>query len=221
METLTNEVLNEYQNLIYSIAHQFGSPFLLEDLFQVGWIGLNNAYNNYDASYGTKFSTYAYPYIVGEMKKFMRENHGMKVSREITKLTLKIEKASILLSQRLMREPTFQELADFLDVPEFVIGEAIHSKEAIRSIDEPIKEDGKVITLHDTIGAKERVDLNTLIALREEISKLDPLERSLIRERYTKDQTQSETANVLGMSQVQVSRKEQKVLVKLKDKLAA
>jgi len=221
MEAEKNAVLNEHQNLIYSIAHQFGSPFLLEDLFQVGWIGLNNAYNNYDASFGTKFSTYAYPYIVGEMKKFMRENHGMKVSREITKLTLKIEKASILLSQRLMREPTFQELADFLEVPEFVISEAIHSKETIRSIDEPIKEDGKIITLHDTVGQVERVDLNTLIALREEVSKLDPLERSLICERYMKDQTQSETASILGMSQVQVSRKEQKVLVKLKDKLAA
>lgn len=113
MEAEKNAVLNEHQNLIYSIAHQFGSPYLLEDLFQVGWIGLNNAYNNYDASYGTKFSTYAYPYIVGEMRKFMRENQGMKVSREITKLNLKIEKASILLSQRLMREPTFQELAAF------------------------------------------------------------------------------------------------------------
>ena len=135
MEAEKNAVLNEHQNLIYSIAHQFGSPFLLEDLFQVGWIGLNNAYNNYDASFGTKFSTYAYPYIVGEMRKFMRENHGMKVSREITKLTLKIEKANILLSQRLMREPTFQELADFLEVPEFVISEAIRSKETIRSID--------------------------------------------------------------------------------------
>lgn len=221
METTKNAVLNEYQNLIYSIAHQFGSPFLLEDLFQVGWIGLNNAYNNYDASYGTKFSTYAYPYIVGEMRKFMRENQGIKISREITKLNLKIEKASILLSQRLMREPSFQELADFLEIPEFVISEAVHSKDAIRSIDEPIKEDGKVMTLHDTVAKKENVDLNTLIALREEISKLDPLEQSLISERYIKDHTQSETASVLGMSQVGVSRKEQKVLMKLKDKLAA
>lgn len=221
MPTEINTLIMEHQNLIYSVAHNFGSPAIMEDLFQVGCIGVMNAYKNYDPSFQVKFSTYAYPYIVGEMKKFIRENRGMKVSRELLKLQLKVEKASILLSQRLMREPTYQELSDFLEIPEYVISEAVHSKEAMKSIDEPICEDGKVITLHDTIGQVEAMDLNTLIALRDEISRLDPEERMLIEKRYMEDQTQTEIANVLGISQVQVSRKEQKVLVKLKDKLVA
>lgn len=221
MSTDINTIIMENQNLIYSVAHHFGYPTLMEDLFQVGCIGIMNAYQNYDSSYGVKFSTYAYPYIAGEMKRFLRQNKGIKVSRELTTLQLKIEKANILLSQRLMREPKPDELAQFLEVPEYVISEAIVSKETIKSIDEPICEDGKVVTLHDTIAQLEQVDLNTLIALREEISKLTPIEKTLIEKRYMEDQTQTEIANILGMSQVQVSRKEQKVLVKLKDKLAA
>lgn len=221
MPSELNTLIMENQNLIYAIAHNFGNPTMLEDLFQVGCIGLMNAYKNYDPTYQVKFSTYAYPYIVGEMKKLIRENRGIKVSRELTKIQLKVEKASILLSQRFMREPTFRELAEFLEIPEYIISEALHSKEAIKSIDEPICEDGKVLTLHDTIANIETMDINTLIALKEEISRLTPEERTLIEKRYLEDQTQTETARVLKMSQVQVSRKEQKVLIKLKDKLAA
>lgn len=221
MQTEIEQIIHENRNLIYSVASQFREPALMEDLFQVGCIGMINAYKNYDACYGTKFSTYAYSYIIGEMKKFMRENKGIKISRELTKMQLKIEKTSILLSQRLMREPTSYELASFLEIPEYMVSEAIHSKERIKSIDEPICEGNKVMTLHDIKANIELVDLNTLIALREEISKLDPEEKTLIQKRYMEDQTQMQTANVLGMSQVQVSRKEQKVLTKLKDKLVA
>lgn len=216
-----NNIIMQNKNLIYSVAHNFGTTEIMEDLFQVGCIGVINAYKNYNPCYNVKFSTYAFPYIVGEMKKFVRENNGMKISREIIKLQLKIEKASILLSQKLMREPSFTELSDFLGIPEYIISEAIHSKDTIKSIDEPICDAGKELTLHDTIGKDEHVDLNTLIALRDEISRLLPEERMIIQKRYLEDQTQTETANSLGISQVQVSRKEQKVLIKLKDKLVA
>ena len=215
------DLIKENQNLIYSIASSFGRRELFEDLFQVGCIGIMNAYKNYDPSYGVKFSTYAYSYITGEMKKFLRENRGIKVSRELTKLELKIEKVSILLSQRLMREATASEIAEFLDIPEYVVSEAIHSKDTIKSIDDSVCDNGKEMSLHDIIGNKKTVDINTLIALRDEISKITPEEKLLIEKRYMEDQTQSEIASILGMSQVQVSRKEQKVLVKLKDKLAA
>lgn len=214
-------LIEENQNLIYSIAHSFGRKESMEDLFQVGCIGIINAYKNYDPSYGVKFSTYAYSYIVGEMKKFLREDRGIKVSRELTKLELKIEKVSILLSQRLMREPTASEIADFLEIPEYIVSDAIHSKDRIKSIDESICEDGREMSLHDVIENKKTVDINTLIALRDEIAKLSSEEQLLIEKRYMEDQTQTEIASILGMSQVQVSRKEQKVLVKLKDKLVA
>lgn len=219
MQTELYTAIMENKKLIYSVAHQFKRPDLMEDLFQVGCIGIINAIKNYNPSYQVKFSTYAYPYIEGEMKKFLRENRSIKISREMNSLQLKIEKASILLSQRLMREPTYHELAQFLEIPDYMVSEAIHSKDTLKSIDEPICEDGKIITLHDTIGNTLSMDLNTLIALREEISALDPVERTLIEKRYMEDRTQSEIAKALGMSQVQVSRKEQKVLVKLKDKL--
>lgn len=214
-------VIMENQNLIYSVAHQLGYPAIIEDLFQVGCIGIMKAYDNYNPNYQVKFSTYAYPYIVGEMKRFLRQNRGVKVSRDIMKLQLKIEKTSILLSQKLMREPTTRELANFLEVPEYYIIEAMRSKEPIGSLDTPVCENGKNLTLYDTLENVESMDLNTLIALRDAVSNLSPEERTLIQKRYMEDQTQSETASILGMSQVQVSRKEQKVLVKLQDKLVA
>ncbi len=220
MTTEMTTLIMENQNLIYSVANQFGKPELIEDLFQVGCLGMISAYQNYDPSYQVKFSTYAYPYIVGEMRKFTRENRGIKVSRELLKLQLKIEKASILLSQRLMREPTSRELSEFTQIPEYVISQAIHAKDPIKSMDEPIHNDNS-LTLAEVIGKTENVDLNTLIALREELSKLDPTEKTLIQKRYMEDQTQSETAQVLGISQVQVSRKEQKVLTKLNRRLAS
>lgn len=216
-----DSVIMKHQNLIYSVAHQLGHPAIIEDLFQVGCIGIMKAYDNYNPDYKVKFSTYAYFNIVGEMKRFLRQNRGVKVSRDIMKLQLKIEKTSILLSQKLMRDPTTRELAEFLEVPEDCIIEAMCSKEPIRSLDTPICENGKNLTLYDTLEDVESLDLNTLIALRDAISKLSPEERILIQKRYMEDQTQRETASILGISQVQVSRKEQKVLVKLQDKLVA
>lgn len=214
-------LIEENKNLIYSVAHRFGSPAMIEDLFQVGCIGIINAYKNYNPSYQVKFSTYAFPYIEGEMKKFIRENKGLKVSREMNRIQLKIEKASILLSQHLMREPSTLELAHFLEIPENVVIDAIRAKESVKSLDDIVSEDEKVITLLDTLKQTESLDLDTLVALKSAISKLSPEERILIEQRYVEDQTQAEVAHYMGMSQVQVSRKEQKVLVKLKNKLVA
>lgn len=218
---MPSNLVVEYENLIYSMTHYFEGYSSKEDLFQVGVIGLMQAYKKFDPSMNTKFSTYAYPYILGEMKKYIREDKGIKISRDITRLYLKIEKANILLSQQLMREPTTFELAQFLNIPESYVIEAIKSINVLESIDKPIITDGKEITLHDTIGEKRKVDIDTLIALRQELTSLSPEEYDLIKARYMEDLTQSETAELLGMSQVQVSRGEQKVLGKLKNRLVA
>lgn len=221
MNNELEQIIIDNQNLIYSITHYFEGYKNKEDLFQVGALGLIKAYKKFDSSLGVKFTTYAYNYILGEMRKYVREDKGIKISRDITKFNLKIEKASILLAQKLMREPSIQEISDFLEIPSELISESLQATNVIQSIDEPINVSGKEMTLHDTISDNSKIDINTLIALKQELENLTPFERDLIENRYLKDLTQTETADILGMSQVQVSRKETKVLTKLRDKLAS
>lgn len=215
------ELILENKNLIYSITRYFEKYSNKEDLFQAGCIGMILAYKNYDASMNVKFTTYAYPYILGEMKKLVREDKSVKVSRNIQSLSLKIEKANILLTQKLMREPTIIELSDFLEIPISMIEEALNSNRPIYSIDEPLNNEGKEVTLQDTIGKIDNMNMDDLLLLKEELTKLDPFERDLISKRYMNDLTQQQTAKELGISQVQVSRGEQKILTKLKSKLVA
>ena len=213
MDEITNIILNN-EKLIYSITNYFKNYNSKEDLYQSGCLGLINAYKRYNPNMNCKFTTYAYPYILGEMRKLVREDKGLKVSREITKLNLKIEKAYILLSQKLMKEPSIEELANYLEIPEYYVSEALLSLNKIKSIEEPVNSDGKELTLGDVIGTCDNID--DLILLRESLNNLTNDEKELINSRYMNDYTQSETSKKLGMSQVQVSRKEHKVLEKLK-----
>ena len=153
------------------------------------------------------------------MRRLVREDKGLKISREITKLNLKIEKAYVLLTQKLMKEPSIEEISRFLEIPEFYVSEAILSLNKIKSIDEPVNDEGRDFTLQDVIGKSENID--ELIMLKELLQGLNSEEKAIIDNRYMKDYTQSETSKLVGMSQVQVSRKEQKVLQKLKQKMSA
>ena len=213
------ELILENKNLIYSITGYFEKYSNKEDLFQAGCIGMIMAYKNYDASMNVKFTTYAYPYILGEMKKLVSLDKGIKIGRNIQLLNLKIEKARVILSQKLMREPTNNELAEFLELPLNLIAEAINSVKPIYSIDEPLNTEGKEITFQDTIGKTDNID--DLLLLKDALTNLTPFEREIITKRYMNDLTQQQTAEELGMTQVQVSRGEQKILTKLKSKLVA
>ena len=215
------KLIKDNQNLIYSITHNFNGYPNKDDLFQAGVLGLIDAYNHFNPNLGVKFTTYAYSYIVGEMYKQVRKDRVIKVSRTISKLNLMIEKASILLSQQLMREPTITELSNFLEVSEYELYEAISSNNSIRSIDESINDDEKELTLHDVISDHVESNIDDLILLRQALENLDDFEKNIILNRYMKDLTQTETSKILGMSQVQVSRKEQKILMKLRDKLVS
>ena len=218
MESLT-DIIEQNKNLIYKVTTLFNGYSSNEDLFQVGCIGLINAYKKYDESYNTKFSTYAYPYILGEISNYVKKDKGIKVSREISKLNSKIERASVLLTQKLMREPSISELASYLEIDEFLIVEALRARYPIMSTDSVINDEGRDITLLDTIPDINSMDMNTLIALKDELLKLNSFDRELINERYVQNLTQSEVASNLGISQVQVSRKEQKVLSLLRSNL--
>ncbi len=213
MEEL-NQVILDNQKLIYAITNYFKNYSHKDDLYQVGVLGLINAYYNYNPGLNVKFSTYAYPYILGEMKKLVREDKGIKISRDISKRNFKIEKAKILLTQKLMREPSIKELSDFLEIPEVYVVEAIKSTNIMQSLDEPVNE----LSLHEVISKRE-TDINTLIALKEEIERLKGSDKEIIETRYMQDLTQTEAAEALGMSQVQVSRQEKKILVKLRNNL--
>lgn len=215
------KLITDNENLIYKITHYFTNYSSKEDLFQVGCIGLIKAYRNYKDNYNTKFTTYAYPYILGEIKKYIREDKGIKISRDITKLNLKIEKAILILTQKLMRMPTIEELSKYLEIDEYYISEAINSNNVVQSLDEPIIDKGKELTLYDTVSNVDNMDIDMLLALRYELSQLEENDYKIISGRYLQDKTQSELANNLGINQVQVSRREQKILTKLKDKLAA
>lgn len=217
METIENLIINN-KNLIYSITNYFDTYNNKEDLFQAGCLGIINAYKNFDESYNIKFTTYAYPYIVGEMKKLIREDKSIKISRDISRLSKKIEEARNVLQQKLFRNPTNHELSIFLGIDELIISEAINSNNPIKSIDEQIKCDSKELTLHEIIPDKIN-DMTTLIALKDELENLSALEKELVEKRYFNDLTQKSVAEELEMSQVQVSRQEQKILAKLRKKL--
>lgn len=217
MENINN-IIEENSRLIYSVVNLFKNNNNKDDLYQAGVLGMIKAYKNFDNSINVKFTTYAYPYILGEVKKFLREDKDIKISRSISKFNYQIEKVSSLLSQKLYREPTTKEIADFLNIDELYVIDSINSKREVKSIDEPIMSDSKEITLHETIPSKQE-KIDDLIMLRDEIEKLNNFEKEIIQKRYFEDETQTEIASLLGMTQVQVSRREQKILAKLKQKL--
>jgi len=213
MDDLTEVILHN-QKLIYKVAHYFDNGQNMEDLFQVGCIGLIDAYDNYKPEYGTKFTTYAYPYIMGEMKKYVRENRNIKISKEMVKLSLKIESAKNLLMQELMREPTIKELSHFLELPEDIIMAALINLDSV-SLDK----ENEVGNLYDIIPSK-MIDYSELIMLKEEIDALPEPDRTIIIKRYLNDLTQTEVARQLGTNQIFVSRCENKALKLIRSKSA-
>ena len=209
------ELVREYESLIWFVTKKFPYYPNKDDLFQVGCIGLMESYKNFDPSLGTKFSSYAYFYILGEMKKLVREDKSIKISREITKLNLKIEKFNLLLTQKLGRLPTTKELAEAIPIPESLVIDVINSRNVVHSMEEPIRTNGKEMNYHEVIGDKQE-DLDLLLDLKYELQRLSPEEQKFIYERYLRNKTQTEMAKQMNTSQVQVSRKEQKILSKLR-----
>lgn len=213
---MNNEFIKQYENLIYSMFRYFEYYPYKEDLFQQGVIGLMKAYENYDPNMNVKFSTFAYSHIWGEMNKLVAEDKTMKVSRNIRKLHLRIERTMIVLAQTYGREPSVDELVDYLGVTPYEIREALMSRQPTRSIDEPICMDGKEMSLHETIADKRETHIDELLTLKEQLQQLTDEEKRLIEARYMEDMTQSEVSKILGMSQVQVSRKEDKIKCKMR-----
>lgn len=207
------ELLN-YEGLVYGIIQRYTKYFEKDDLYQVGMIGLINAYHNFDSTQGTKFSTYAYYYVLGEVRKYVRESGLVKVSSDLVKLNQCIEKTSEQMSQRLGREPTTTELSLFLEIDEEKIEEARVAALDVRSLDYSVDEE--LPEFYNSVAAYDRETSPEILDLRRELSRLSDEEKNLIVARYYEDMTQSEASRELGISQVQVSRKEGKILEKLR-----
>ncbi len=207
------ELLN-YEGLVYGIIQRYTKYFEKDDLYQVGMIGLINAYHNFDSTQGTKFSTYAYYYVLGEVRKYVRESGLVKVSSDLVKLNQCIEKTSEQMSQRLGREPTTTELSLFLEIDEEKIEEARVAALDVKSLDYSVDE--ALPEFYNSVASYDKETSPEILDLRRELSRLSDEEKNLIVARYFEDMTQSETSRELGISQVQVSRKEGKILEKLR-----
>lgn len=212
MDDITNVII-ENDNLIYSIISKYSNYYDIDDLYQVGVMGMIRAYKNYNNSFNTKFTSYAYTYIFGEVLKYINDNKGFKISKENRSLYKKINEAKTILTQKLMKEPSNYELSLFLEIDENIINDVINLNQTIDSLDKEIQEDGKKVFLYDVIGHNE--DNIENIFLYEQLDKLDKDELLLLKKRYFLDKTQSEVAEEMGINQVKVSRCEQKILKKL------
>lgn len=209
------EIINTTSNLIYYIINKYFKGYEKEDLYQVGVIGVIKAYNNYKEDKSTKFSTYAYKYIYGEIYSYINNNKTLKLSKEINTLYNKINKAKDILSQKLMKEPNTYELSLFLEIEESIITNILNSTN-ISSIDEIINTSDNNLTLSDTISDKKDYYNIDYLLLNEEIETLEYPEKEIMKLRYFEDKTQSEVAQILGINQVQVSRYEGKTLKKIR-----
>ena len=211
------EAIDTCNNLIYAIIREHFKGYDIDDLYQVGVIGIIKAYDNYKRDKNTKFSTYAYKYIYGEIYLYINNNKIIKTARENYTLYKKINEAKNILSQKLMKEPSLYELSSFLEIEESLLVSVINSINRVDSLDRVIYNDGKDVSLFDTIkDTKDYYNVDYL-TLNEEINKLSKEEQELIYLRYFEDKSQSEVANILGITQVGVSRTEKKTLQKIRN----
>lgn len=240
-----NQVVEENVGLVWNMVKRFhGRGYDPEDLFQIGCIGLIKAIDNFDLNYNVKFSTYAVPLIIGEIKRFLRDDGMIKVSRTIKENGWKVERAARQLSQELGRSATVDEIAAATELAPEDIAVAIEANREVDSIYRPVfQPEGKEVCLIDQVmgedggnpgyvsslagggsvgggqssgGDLEKDKVINHLLLEQLLGQLAPRERQLIEFRYYQEMTQTEIADKMGISQVQVSRLEKKILARLR-----
>lgn len=214
------ELVNGNLKLVLSILKSFsGRVDNMDDLFQVGVIGLIKAIDNFDLSYGLKLSTYACPLIVGECKRFLRDNNSIRVARSTKDTAYKVLKIKEELTNELGREPSTDIIAKKMGLTELEVSDALNSMKDIISMYEPIYNDGgDTIYLADQLEDKkdELYSLDYKISLKDALSKLKEKERYILYERYIYGKTQLELAEEIGISQAQISRLEKSGIENMK-----
>lgn len=217
------EHILKYEKLVSKIASKYSNYSSFEDLKQVGMIGLLKAVEKYKEDSNTKFSTYAFLWIRGEILEYLRNDKNIKVSKELVALSREVDICSDMLRQKLNREPSISEIAFCLEKDEKSIVDAIISREFVLSSDYAINEDeeGKNVSLYDTVPYYEAGYDADILDLHFALEQLPEEERKIINMRYYEDMTQSEVSRELGTNQVTVSRCESKILQKLRKNIAA
>ena len=222
-EKSRTQLVEENVGLIWCVVKRFyGRGTDPEDLFQIGSIGLLKAIDKFDLSYDVKFSTYAVPMISGEIKRFLRDDGMIKVSRSLKELAYKAYVLKEQMQEHLNREPTIEELAEKLQVDKEELAMALESGGEVESLHKPIyQKDGNEIQLMDRLEEKEGQEEKILnhMLLKQLLEQLKKEERQLIYMRYFANKTQSEIGKTMGISQVQVSRLEKKILGYLREKI--
>ena len=206
--------------LIWSIVRRFmNRGYEPEDLFQIGSIGLLKAIDKFDTGYDVKFSTYAVPMITGEIKRFLRDDGMLKVSRTIKENAVKIRGVRETMSSELNREPTIEELSRKTGISKEDVVLALDSANEVESLHKTVYQgDGSAILLMDRLeeNRNDQEELLNRLLLEELLKELSDQERELITLRYFEEKTQSDIAKRLGISQVQVSRMEKRILTRLR-----
>lgn len=209
-------VAEENLGLVHLCANKFrGRGIEYDELYSAGCIGLLKAVKAFDTERGVRFSTYAVPVILGEIKRLFRDGGAVKVSRTLKELSLKAQKAAEEIRQLYGREPAISELASIMGEEESVVSEALCVSQPLISLTSGGDDEGQ-IDIPSEAPDSEIVDV---LALRQIMAGLEPDDRALLELRYFKGLTQSKTATALGMTQVQVSRREKKLLTRMREEL--
>lgn len=233
-----DSLITENMGLIWSIVRRFlGRGHEAEDLFQIGSIGLIKAVDKFDTSFDVRFSTYAVPMIAGEIKRFLRDDGMIKVSRSLKETVVKVQRAREKLQKELGEEPDMETIAKETQIPEEEIVMALEAGCEVESIYKTIyQSDGNEISLIDRVADRggrdapvmvpecewtdyEKERLINHMVLKQVLEELPEDEKNLILLRYFREQTQMQVAKELGISQVQVSRTEKKILMRLREKI--
>ena len=218
-----DKLVEENMRLVYSIARRYlGRGYEMDDLSQIGSIGLIKAIDKFDTSFNVQFSTYAVPVIAGEIKRFLRDDGLIKISRSLKENLLKIKKASEKIGHSRERDATIEELSSATGLSKEEVIMSLEADIEVESINKLVYSSADTnMTVGDRIPDKKNEmekKINSLF-LKQMLEELDDKSRQLIQLRYFHDKTQIEVAKILGISQVQVSRLEKKILLKLRENI--
>lgn len=210
MSTLNSSIILDNDWIIYNIASKYRGYYSMEDLYQVGSIGLIKAYKKFNVNSNTKFSTYAYKYVLGEIIDFIKSDRNIKVSEEYMEIYRRYNNVRELLTSKYNRDVSFNEICSFMQIDETYMLHIIEMISFTLSSNDLLYEE----------SCDERDEVFNKILIESELNSLDEFDRRIIDYRYFKDFTQSETADIMGISQVKVSRTENMILQRLKSRVA-
>ncbi|MBO5395121.1 MAG: RNA polymerase sporulation sigma factor SigG [Clostridia bacterium] len=207
--------------LVLSVVHRFGGRGdKADDMFQVGCVGLMKAIDNFDSSLNVKFSTYAVPMIIGEIRRYLRDNNSMRVSRSLRDIAYKALQAKEELSKNSFEEPSIEEIARFIDIPQKNVTFALDAISDTVSLSDPVYTDGSdTIHILDQIADTKNTDENIFenLSIKDALKSLSGREREILMMRYYVGKTQTEVSQEIGISQAQVSRLEKNALKVIKE----